>query len=697
MINVALIGPTGFVGSLVSTALNDLGAKVHPVHAPRLTHHGALNALEIRETYSEVVNNLAEEFLNAEVVVNAAGDPDASSHNHSKLAGANSLLPAVVALACVQAGVRRYIHISSAAVQGRLPVLDESMATDAFSDYSRSKALGELLALECAPEITVIYRPPSVHGADRRVTRMLTKFASSAIATVAAPGDLPSPQALGPNVGSAVAHLSLTEKIPPPVVAHPSEGLTTSSLLQLLGDKAPRHIPSGALRTLVGIAHLTERILPSWAANARRAEMVWFGQRQGTSWLSSSGWSPPIGPEGWRALGAQVRADLASDDEHSPSKFTRTTQRPTILFGVTTGLVAKSFFTGQFDMLRQAGWDVVLVTTDEGEAKELAIAEGATFIPIHASRNPSLGTDLRTLKTLIRILHARRPTLAIWGTPKLGLLGPIASRFTGTRNIYVLHGLRLETAAGITRHVLTFCERLAATSANEVVAVGHDLRAEAIRLRIVAPHRIRVLGAGSANGVSFRPHRSGARDRMELPANRVIVAFVGRITRDKGLIELLSAWPKVHAETGAALVIAGMREPDANQEPLRSLLAETPCVFELGHLKNLDDLYSAIDLLVLPSHREGYPTVVIEAAAYGVPAVVSNATGVRESIEAGKTGLHFNVGDVDGLTRALLTLVQDPTQRAHFGRAARERARDFERSIVHRQWREYFSSIRNGS
>ncbi|SMC31276.1 glycosyltransferase [Janibacter indicus] len=693
MTTVCVIGSTGFIGTFVCEALEASGVAVRRIRAPRLTHTGSIIPAEIVRDYRSVINELAEQLIGVDAVVNAAGDSNAASRDRAGLMGANALLPALVAIACEQAQVPRLVHLSSAAVQGRMPELNETLEIEPFSEYSRSKAEGERLVLQIRPRTTTVYRPPGVHAASRRVTQTLTKIATSPLSTVPGEGNDPSPQALAVNVGSAIAFLAVTPQLPPPVVTHPSEGLTTRSVLELLGGREPRSIPRIIARVLVRVGRSFARGWPALSAHVRRVEMVWFGQRQSVSWLTSpGGWEAVVGHEGWRDLGREVRSASSGPTAHDSDN-----KRPTILFGVTTGMSVKGFFSGQFAMLRQAGWDVVLVTTDEGDARMVAEREGATFVEITATRDPSPRMDARTLWALLRILREIRPTIAVWGTPKVGLLGTLASRLTRVTNLYVLHGLRLETAVGPQQRLLTWCERVAAASAHEVVAVSHDLRHEAIERHLAPARKIRVLGPGSANGVEFHPRRENARSRLGLPEDQPIVSFVGRLTKDKGMLELLTAWRDVQSKTGAVLALAGMREPDADQDPLRSLIHETPGVIELGHLDDLTDLYSATDLLVLPSHREGYPTVVLEAATFGIPAVVSNATGVRESVVDGVTGLMFDVKDTAGLTRVLLELLEDPTRRATLGDAARRHARTYERPTVHRRWREYFTSMMQGA
>ena len=248
----------------------------------------------------------------ASAVVNAAGDPDASSVDALALDAANGWLPVLLAAAAARAGVPRFVHVSSAVVQGRRPVLDETSATAPFSPYSRSKIAGEArLAVAQLPGV-VIYRPPSVHDVERRVTLMTTRIAASRAASVLRPGTQPSPQALLPNVAAAVAHLATCSNQPPTYVIHPWEGLTTAGLMRVLGGRRPALLPRPLANAVLGSLRGLGRLSPAMAANARRVEMLWLGQRQAESWLTQQGWRPPVGPEGWIELGQQTRAATAA-------------------------------------------------------------------------------------------------------------------------------------------------------------------------------------------------------------------------------------------------------------------------------------------------------------------------------------------------------------------------------------------------
>ena len=215
------------------------------------------------------------------------------------------------------AGVPRFVQVSSAAVQGRTDVLDSSPNVAPFSPYSRSKALGALLARKAHPG-TVEYRPPGVHGVDRRVSQMTARIARSRISSVARPGSSPSPQALLKNVADAIAFLATSQVPPPAIVAHPSEGLTTASVLVLLGRRQPLEIPRALAKSVVAMGMACGRVVPPVAVNTRRIEMLWFGQSQAPSWLTDAGWKPPAGQDAWKELG-RLLAERSSgrNDSHS--------------------------------------------------------------------------------------------------------------------------------------------------------------------------------------------------------------------------------------------------------------------------------------------------------------------------------------------------------------------------------------------
>lgn len=302
---VVVVGASGFVGRQVCEALEARGVEVVRCKAPRLEAVEVAGGSAILAAHTadyELDPAFTAQLRGADALVNAAGDPDASSRDDAALFAANAALPGLLGRYAVAAGIERFVHVSSAVVQGRLPVLDASDTFDAFSAYAASKVVGERLAREFGLAQTVCYRPPSVHHESRRVTQLTARIASSALSSVASPGSQHTPQALAQNVGSAVAELAVCEAQPPAVVIHPWEGLSCLGLLEVLGGRTPRRLPRFIARALVATLELAGKLVPRLAANARRIEMVWFGQGQAESWLTQQGWQPPVGLEGWVEL-----------------------------------------------------------------------------------------------------------------------------------------------------------------------------------------------------------------------------------------------------------------------------------------------------------------------------------------------------------------------------------------------------------
>lgn len=301
---IAVVGATGFVGRATTDRLIERGVSVRRVTAPRLRRSPGMTASGTEDRTT--IDFLYDSFVGCFAVVNAAGVPDSSAVNPDTVWGANSILPNLIASAARSAGART-IHVSSAAVQGRKETLDSSDQVDGFSLYSRSKIAGEEAARNGDPDV-VVYRPPGVHGPGRPVTRALRRLAQSPLSCVASPGTDNAPQAQIANVADAIAFLATTPSLPARVVTHPSEGITTSELLHMLGGRRPTLLPRRLARTVLSSAFVVARLAPSLMANARRLEVLWFGQKQAPSWLTEAGWSPIQGRSGWSLIGTTSAA-----------------------------------------------------------------------------------------------------------------------------------------------------------------------------------------------------------------------------------------------------------------------------------------------------------------------------------------------------------------------------------------------------
>lgn len=308
---IGVLGSHGFIGGAVVRALKRKGVNVHAIRTRRIASpaRSSMSILEAVGRHDLLQSELGQALSGCDGVVNAAGVSSSGAVSSNSLFGANAVLPGVIAKAAAAAGVARMVHVSSAATQGRRAVLDESLETDPFSPYTLSKTLGELSVRHSATNLeTSIYRPTSVHGAGRGLTRDLLRLARSPLATVAGDGSRPTPQVLVENVADGIATVATLRGAVPEVVLQPAEGWTCETFLHMLsGGRPVRHVPDAVGGPLLSAGYRLGRRLPAICSTVRRVEMLWYGQAQMASQLSAWGWRPPVGPERWTELLRECR------------------------------------------------------------------------------------------------------------------------------------------------------------------------------------------------------------------------------------------------------------------------------------------------------------------------------------------------------------------------------------------------------
>jgi glycosyltransferase involved in cell wall biosynthesis len=350
---------------------------------------------------------------------------------------------------------------------------------------------------------------------------------------------------------------------------------------------------------------------------------------------------------------------------------------PSILVGVTdsqTCLVLKS----RLRMLCESGFHVVLISSPGALLDGTAAEVGVEALPIPMRRAIAPIADLISFVRLWWVLGKCRPDMVEFSTPKAGLLGSLAAWLRGVpRRVYVLRGLKLETATGVKRRILLGAERLASACAHAVLCNSESLRVRALSLGIAQEKKLVLLGEGASQGVDterFSPGPAKLRDRLGFAPGMPVIGFVGRLTRDKGVPELIEAFETIRAaEPEARLLLVGWFDEaeDALEERLRARIASDPDILCTGFVRETAPYYRAMDVMVLPTRREGFPNAVLEAAASGVPVVTTLATGSRDSVVSGLTGLLIPPGDSSAISDAVLALLRDRERRMRMGRAAR--------------------------
>ena len=393
------------------------------------------------------------------------------------------------------------------------------------------------------------------------------------------------------------------------------------------------------------------------------------------------------GPAGGTSFRRMDPDTVARPDAQLPAPG----RRPRVVYGITVPQSAATLLRGQLGWFREQGWDVQLVTSPGGPLDAVVERERVTVHPLPMQRDTDLLRDAVALVRWVVLLRRLRPDVLNVGTPKAGLLGCLAGWATRVPvRVYVMRGLRLEGARSrLQRTVLWLVERLTVLLATEVVCVSHSLREEAAARRLFGLRdRPIVLGEGSSNGVDpdrwdrgfAAVDRDAVRAGWGMAPEDLVVGFVGRMAFDKGVQDLLAAARSLE-DLPVRLVLLGPVE----DEELRGAIAELgdrvtrieDWTFDLDHV------YVGIDVLCLPTRREGFPNVVLEAALAEVPSITTTATGARDSVVPDVTGWLVETGDVGQLAAAVRACAADRAGVRAAGRAARERAlRDFRPTTI---------------
>ena len=352
---------------------------------------------------------------------------------------------------------------------------------------------------------------------------------------------------------------------------------------------------------------------------------------------------------------------------------------------VSSPLAVRVMLAGQLRFLRESGFDVTVVSSPGKDLREIAVTDEVASAATVIDRDIAPCRDLAASWRLWRLMRKLRPTIAHVGTPKAGLLGGLAAWLAGVPcRVYTLHGLRFETIAGPKRKLLILCEWVACALAHRVVCVSGSLRRRAIDLGLVGAEKAIVLASGSANGVDLSrfsptPERldstNGKRHELGIPDGAPVVGFVGRLTRDKGIVELVEAYSelKTSVPTLRLLLVGCFEQGDPLPSCVRRAIEMDPQIVCTSFVEDTSIHYHVMDVLALPSYREGFPTVALEAAAAEKPVVAAAVTGTLDAVVNGSTGVLVPAGNWRALAKALASLLEDGARAAAMGHAGRER------------------------
>jgi glycosyltransferase involved in cell wall biosynthesis len=358
----------------------------------------------------------------------------------------------------------------------------------------------------------------------------------------------------------------------------------------------------------------------------------------------------------------------------------------TVLMHVTTVPETFGFLKGQIRYMKERGFEIHAISSPGRLLEETSKRENIAVHAIPMSRRITPGADMKSLFKLYCLFKEKKPAIVHAHTPKGGLLGVLAARLARVPIIlYSMRGLPFVTKTGWKRKLLILTEILACRAADRVITVSLATKNKAAAEGLCLARKIVVPGNGSSNGVDaeerFNPEklpsgsRSKIRERYQIPLEATVIGFVGRLVRDKGIVELAKAWQNLRDQyPNLYLLLVGPIEPqDPIPDDILEELKKDTRVKLTGLVDNSAPLYAAMDILTLPTYREGFPNTPLEAAAMKLPVVITDVDGCPEAVEDDATGIVVPPQNSLLLSEALDQLIQNPERRRTMGQEGRER------------------------
>ena len=347
------------------------------------------------------------------------------------------------------------------------------------------------------------------------------------------------------------------------------------------------------------------------------------------------------------------------------------------LIRITTVPISfKVLLKGQLRFMASNGFDVKGVYSEGEDLKEVRENEGIVMEAINMSRKITPFQDLKSLWEMWNFLRKEKPQIVHTHTPKAGIIGMLAARLAGVpHRLHTVAGLPLMEATGIKRKILNFVEKLTYSSATRVYPNSKGLYDFILQNNFTQSNKLKIIANGSSNGINttfFSPDQVSEtewvalREKLNIQPDDFVFVFVGRIVSDKGINELIKAFSELQAVEnnelmGIKLLLVGGLENDLdplNPETLAEI-NQNKDIISVGFQQDVRPFFAISDALAFPSYREGFPNVVMQAGAMGLPSIVSDINGCNEIIVEGENGLIIPPKNVEKLKEKMLTLAGD--------------------------------------
>lgn len=343
------------------------------------------------------------------------------------------------------------------------------------------------------------------------------------------------------------------------------------------------------------------------------------------------------------------------------------------LIRITTVPVSlKGLLKGQLNFMKEHYHVIGISSDDNGRLQEVAIQENISVIPVEMTRKITPLKDLIAVWKLYRIFKRIKPSIVHTHTPKAGTLGMIAAYFAAVPiRLHTIAGLPLLEATGNKRKLLNFVEKLTYRFATKIYPNSFGLKAIILENKFTIENKLKVIGCGSSNGIDtsfFNYHLYSEVDKKKIKndlgisnADYVFI-FVGRLVKDKGINELIAAFDKLTVSIkNIKLLLVGDYEKDLDplEDITKKIIENNNQIIVTGWQTDVRPYFSIANVLTFPSYREGFPNVVMQAGAMGIPSIVTDINGCNEIIKEGINGVIIPVKNETVLFDQMKSFLED--------------------------------------
>lgn len=363
------------------------------------------------------------------------------------------------------------------------------------------------------------------------------------------------------------------------------------------------------------------------------------------------------------------------------------------------------FMKGQINYLQSCGYEVKAMSSRGEDAEKFEEREGVQVLLIDMEREISLFKDFRSLLRCISIIRRERPDIVNASTPKAGLIVTLAAYLCGVPiRIYNIRGLRLETTNGLKRRILITAEKVAAAAATHCLAVSDSLKTRVSEFGIAPREKVSILGKGSGEGFNISRFQMTEKIEEEIQAIRkeyglteqhTVLGFVGRMTKDKGIAQLVESFKKLNAtHPNLRLLIIGEYEnADPVEEETKKEIHNNPHIIHVGYKSNPVPYFHLMDVFVFLTKREGFGNVAIEAALTKTPVIAARVTGAKDTIVDGKTGFLVDPENTQDILEKLELLILAPELRRKMGEQGEKWAiENFNNEMLWKELDQYYQN-----